>query len=76
MFDLELSMAGACSNAATLSVKRRSVLRTAGVFDIGLRACHAPRLRTRVHNFRMPPAFSLVSLTARSHCGMVFSIIA
>jgi hypothetical protein len=53
MFDLELSMAGACSNAATLSEKRRSVLRTAGVYDIGLRACLAPRLRTRVHNFRI-----------------------
>jgi hypothetical protein len=34
-------------------VKRRIVLPTAGVFDIGLRACHAPRLSTRVHNFRI-----------------------
>jgi hypothetical protein len=53
MVDLELSMAGACSNAAKLSVKRRSVLRTAGVYDIGLRACLAPRLSTRAHNFRI-----------------------
>jgi hypothetical protein len=60
MFDLELSMAGACSNAATLSVKRRSVLRTAGVYDIGLRARLAPRLSTRAHNFRIaaPSALS------------------
>jgi hypothetical protein len=31
MVDLELSMAGACSNAVKLSVKRRTV----GVLDIG-----------------------------------------
>ena len=37
----------------TLGKSPQCVLRTAGVFDIGLRACHAPRLRTRAHNFRI-----------------------
>jgi hypothetical protein len=53
MVDLELSMASACSNAAKLWVQRRSVLPIAGVFDIGVHACLAPRLSTRAHNFRI-----------------------